>query len=35
MFAFPHINELKLLLGALVVEPASREEKDLVGSVIF
>ena len=35
VFAFPHVNELKLLLCALVIEPASREEEDFVGTVLL
>ena len=35
MFAFPYINELKLLLGALVIEPASGEEEHFVGIVLL
>ena len=35
MFSVPHINKFQFLLGALVIEPASREQEDLVGTVLL
>ena len=35
MFSIPHINKFQFLLGALVIEPASREQEDLVGTVLL
>ena len=35
MFSVPHINKFQFLLGALVIEPASREQEDLVGNMLL
>ena len=35
MFPVPHINKFQFLLGALVIEPASREQEDLVGTMLL
>ena len=35
MFSVPHINKFQFLLGALVIEPASREQEDLVGTMLL
>ena len=35
MLSVPHINKFQFLLGALVIEPASREQEDLVGAVLL
>ena len=35
VLAFPHVDELKLLQCALVIEPASRKEEDFVGAVLL
>ena len=35
MFSVPHINKFQFLLGALVIEPASGEQEDLVGTVLL
>ena len=35
MFSVPHINKFQFLLGALVIEPASREQEYLVGTVLL
>ena len=35
MLSVPHINKFKFLFGALVIEPASREQEDLVGTMLL
>ena len=35
MFSVPHINKFQFLLSALVIEPASREQEDLVGTMLL